>query len=59
MMEQAVKVGKHYAYRAKLSRSEPFQKVKVVEKVGRKGMVKIRFEEEPHPGLRSTSVAAI
>ena len=29
----------------------PLVKVKLVEKVGRRGHVKIRFEEGPHPGL--------
>lgn len=42
---------RRYAYREKRSTSCPLLKVKLLDKVGRKGKVKIRSEEGPHPGL--------
>jgi hypothetical protein len=44
-------VGRSYAFRATLSPGSAVLKVKLVEKVGRKGKLKIRFEDGPHPGL--------
>lgn len=51
MQEHELTTGRTYAYREKLSPDCPFLKVKLVEKVGRKGKVKVRFEDGPHPGL--------
>ncbi len=34
-----------------MRRSEPLEKVKLIAKVGRRGHVKIRYEEGEHPGL--------
>jgi hypothetical protein len=41
--------GRAYAFR--IGRSGPLAKVKLVEKVGRRGHIKIRYEEGDHPGL--------
>jgi hypothetical protein len=46
-----LEVGRFYAFREKRGRGQPMLKVKLVDKVGRKGKVKIRFEDGPHPGL--------
>lgn len=43
--------GRRYALREKRSAGSPMRKVKLVAKVGRRGMVKIRWEDGPHPGL--------
>lgn len=44
-------IGRSYAYREKRGAGAPMLKVKLLEKVGRKGKIKIRFEDGPHPGL--------
>jgi hypothetical protein len=44
-------VGKFYAYREKRSPSSPRIKVRLLDKVGRKGKIKVRFDDGPHPGL--------
>jgi hypothetical protein len=44
-------IGRSYAYRERRSTDSPLLKVKLLDKVGRKGKVKIRFDEGPHPGL--------
>jgi hypothetical protein len=41
--------GRYYAFRAR--RSEQLLKVKLLTKVGRRGHVKVRYEDGPHPGL--------
>lgn len=41
--------GRLYAFRER--RSGPLEKVKLVAKVGRRGHIKIRYEEGDHPGL--------
>ena len=46
-----LEIGRRYAYREKRGPAQAMLKVKLVEKVGRKGKVKIRFEDGPHPGL--------
>jgi hypothetical protein len=51
MEEQKIHKSRHYGFRFKPRSSEPLPHVKVIEKVGRKGAVKIRFMDEPHCGL--------
>lgn len=51
MQGDALVIGRRYAYREKRTTASPLLKVKLVDKVGRKGKVKIRFEDGPHPGL--------
>jgi hypothetical protein len=46
-----LEIGHSYAYREKRGPGHPMFKVKLLDKVGRKGKVKIRFEDGPHPGL--------
>jgi hypothetical protein len=46
-----VEVGRTYAFREKRSTSSPMLKVKLLDKIGRKGKAKVRFEDGPHPGL--------
>lgn len=46
-----LEIGRRYAFREKRGPGQPMLKVKLVDKVGRKGKVKVRFEEGPHPGL--------
>src|SRR4051794_258766 len=46
-----MQTGKLYAYRERRGAGQPLRKVKLVDIVGRKGMVKVRFEDEPHRGL--------
>ena len=50
-----MEMGRSYAYREKRGPDVPMLKVKLLDKVGRKGKIKVRFEDGPHPGLRSTS----
>lgn len=51
MQSEGLQIGRYNAYREKLSAGAPLLKVKLIEKVGRGGKVKIRFENGPHPGL--------
>lgn len=51
METHALVLGNSYAFREKRRAGEPFLKVKLVDIVGRKGKVKVRFEDGPHPGL--------
>ena len=51
MQTDALVIGRRYAFREKRRAGEPLLKVKLIDVVGRKGKVKIRFEEGPHPGL--------
>lgn len=51
MESHALVIGRSYAYREKRSPACPLLKVKLLDKVGRKGKLKIRFEDGPHPGL--------
>jgi hypothetical protein len=46
-----LEIGRRYAYREKRGPEQPMLKVKLLDKVGRKGKVKVRFEDGPHPGL--------
>lgn len=46
-----MEIGRSYAYREKRVPDVPMLKVKLLDKVGRKGKVKVRFEDGPHPGL--------
>jgi hypothetical protein len=46
-----LEVGRFYAFRERRGRDQPMLKIKLLDKVGRKGKVKIRFEDGPHPGL--------
>jgi hypothetical protein len=46
-----LQIGRRYAYREKRGPCYPILKVKLLDKVGRKGKIKIRFEDGPHPGL--------
>lgn len=43
--------GKLYGFREKRGRDIPLLKVKLLEKVGRGGRIKVRYEDGPHPGL--------
>ena len=47
----AMVIGRSYAYREKRCPDVPMHKVKLLDKVGRKGKIKVRFEDGPHPGL--------
>ena len=38
-------IGRSYAYREKRGPDTPMFKVKLLDKVGRKGKIKVRFEE--------------
>jgi hypothetical protein len=40
-----------YAYREKRGAGFPLLKVVLLDKVARKGKIKVRFEDGPHPGL--------
>jgi hypothetical protein len=51
METSALKIGQRYAYREKRNTSSPLLKVKLLDIVGRKGKVKVCFEDGPHPGL--------
>ncbi len=51
MEQDSLVVGRHYAFRDKVTPGTPLLKVKLLDKVGRGGRVKIRFEDGPHPGL--------
>src|SRR5690242_19149027 len=52
MQGDALVEGRFYAYRVShRARGSEMLKVKLLEKVGRRGKVKIRFEDSPHPGL--------
>ncbi len=46
-----LETGRTYAFREKRSTTSPLLKVKLLDKVGRKGKLKVRFEDGPHPGL--------
>jgi hypothetical protein len=46
-----LEIGRTYAFREKRSTSRPLLKVKLLDKVGRKGKLKVRFEDGEHPGL--------
>lgn len=48
MESQALVVGRSYAYREKRSPACPLLQVKLL---GRKGKLKVRFQDGPHPGL--------
>jgi hypothetical protein len=44
-------ISRTYAFRETRSPNSPMLKVKLLEVVGRKGKLKVRFEDGPHPGL--------
>jgi hypothetical protein len=46
-----MEIGRSYAYRETRGQHVPMIKVKLLDKVGRKGKIKIRFEDGAHPGL--------
>ncbi|MDX6647122.1 MAG: hypothetical protein QOK40_2849 [Miltoncostaeaceae bacterium] len=43
--------GHFYAFRERRGTDVPLRKVKLIAKVGRRGHVKVRHEDGPHPGL--------
>jgi hypothetical protein len=51
MQAESLTEGRYYGYREKRGAQYPLRKVKLLSKVGRKGAIKIRFEDEPHRGL--------
>ncbi len=51
MQYNEIGVGQKYAFRQRLSTSEPLLQVQVIEKAGRRGQVKIRRVTEPYAGL--------
>lgn len=51
MESHALVIGRSYAFREKRSPACPLVKAKVLDKVGRKGKIQVRFEDGPHPGL--------
>ena len=51
MESHELEIGRRYAYREKRGPHYPMLKVRLLDKVGRKGKIKIRFEDGPHPGL--------
>jgi hypothetical protein len=51
MLSDEIEVGHKYAMREKLSHKEPLIQVQVVEKVGKRGQLKVRRLSEPHTGL--------
>jgi hypothetical protein len=46
-----LEIGRTYAFREKRSTSSPLLKVKLLDKIGRRGKLKVRFEDGEHPGL--------
>jgi hypothetical protein len=47
-----LEIGRLYAYREKRGAGSPMLKVKLLDiLVGRKGKLKVRFEDGPYPGL--------
>jgi len=51
MESDQLEIGRRYAFREKRGPRYPMLKVRLLDKVGRKGKIKIRFENGPHPGL--------
>jgi hypothetical protein len=51
MESSELEVGRSYAYRAKRATDSPMLRVNLIDFVGRKGKLKVRFENGPHPGL--------
>lgn len=52
MQADTMKVGRAYAYREKRARGVPLAKVRLIDDMpGRRGKIKVRFEDGPHPGL--------
>ena len=51
MQTDALVEGRFYAFREKRGAGAPMLKVKLLEKVGRRGHVRVRYEDGPHPGL--------
>ena len=51
MESHQLEIGRWYAYRGKRRSQYPMLKIKLLDKVRRKGKIKIRFEDGPHPGL--------
>jgi hypothetical protein len=51
MQMDALEIGRLYAFRERRGPANPMLKVKLIDKVGRGGKIKIRFEDGPHPGL--------
>lgn len=51
MENHQLEIGRKYAYREKPGPRYSMLKVRLLDKVGRKGKIKIRFEDGPHTGL--------
>jgi hypothetical protein len=51
MNEPAIVTGRSYAYREKRLAGTPILRVKALSKLGRRGKLKVRFEDGPYPGL--------
>src|SRR3954449_915331 len=51
MQNHQLEIGRRYAYREKRAVRYSTLKVRLLDRVGRKGKIKIRFEDGPHPGL--------
>lgn len=51
MESHQLEIGRWYAYREKRGPRHPMLKVRLLDKVGRRGKIKIRFEDGPHQGL--------
>src|SRR6476659_5040064 len=51
MESHQLEIGRRYAYRERRGPQYPMLKVRLLDMVGRKGKIKIRFEDGPHPGL--------
>ena len=51
MQGDALVEGRFYGFRETRGADSPLRKVKLMSKVGRKGAIKVRFEDEPHRGL--------
>jgi hypothetical protein len=48
---QELVIGRSYAFREKRTPGTPLLRVKLLDVVGRKSKVKVRYEDGPHPGL--------
>ena len=51
MQSSEILVGNRYGMRLKVSIGEPLTEVKVIEKVGRKGHIKVQHQGGETPGL--------
>jgi hypothetical protein len=51
MISEALVEGRFYAYRERRGPGHPLIKVKLLEKLGRRGKLRVRFMDGPYPGL--------